>query len=312
MQKTKHLFPLILLFLGINLVSAQRYRSSATSSLTSKYTTFTGKVYIIPFFIDTADKDENQHDRDYTDEQRTLYLEDLEDAKYWLLEQASAYSNVDLEIITDHNDSHQEKIFFDWEVNRRPSYRFLKDAVARQLGFRNIKDYLRFHQVDFERSKVMILCFSKSGLRKDRSNVKKSAFSEIQTINNTIVSTSSSSSYTYKARSIAWLTLDLFGAWPFGSYYQNEEKSIALKSKYPNSIMTPLGYRSVNDIEIAEVDELTAWRLGWNRKPKPFFRDYKPEYEKNMEAEQERRRKSNSNTKEINFSLKKKKKYNGG
>jgi len=74
--------------------------------------------------------------------------------------------------------------------------------------------------------------------------------------------------------SIAHELLHTFGAWDF---YHNYEQSLEQESKakkmFPNSIMLKIEY----DINKSNVDELTAWLVGWNRKEKDWYWWFKPQ-----------------------------------
>jgi len=73
---------------------------------------------------------------------------------------------------------------------------------------------------------------------------------------------------------IAHEILHCFGAWDL--YEKNNKTTGAelARKRYPKSIMNSLGSR---DIGFPEVDPLTAWRIGWNKNPEPWFYQCDPD-----------------------------------
>jgi hypothetical protein len=95
--------------------------------------------------------------------------------------------------------------------------------------------------------------------------------------------------------------LHLFGAWDL--YYgqsQSRESAARLKELYPYSIMINTGRHK----ESLEVDELTAWRIGWIEKEEDHFADFSPN-RKNRDRE-----KRVGRGKSWSFDMKKKKDKN--
>ena len=73
---------------------------------------------------------------------------------------------------------------------------------------------------------------------------------------------------------IAHEILHLYGAWDlYETFKQSAENAQRAKERFPNSIMLR---SSVNNIDILEVDELSAWRVGWNTKPKDWYATFEP------------------------------------
>jgi hypothetical protein len=68
--------------------------------------------------------------------------------------------------------------------------------------------------------------------------------------------------------SIAHEILHQYGAWDlYKTFQQTQENEDRARQMFPNSIML----RYFDDINEAEVDELTAWLVGWNTNPKPVY-----------------------------------------
>jgi hypothetical protein len=72
---------------------------------------------------------------------------------------------------------------------------------------------------------------------------------------------------------IAHEILHLFGAWDlYETAHQTKLNETVAKETFPDSVMC----RVAHDINSLEVDPLTAWLIGWNDKPEPWFKLLKP------------------------------------
>jgi hypothetical protein len=72
---------------------------------------------------------------------------------------------------------------------------------------------------------------------------------------------------------IAHEILHLFGAWDlYETPYQTKLNETVAKETFPNSVM----FRVAHNINKLEIDPLTAWLIGWNDEPEPWFKLLKP------------------------------------
>jgi hypothetical protein len=72
--------------------------------------------------------------------------------------------------------------------------------------------------------------------------------------------------------SIAHETLHLYGAWDlYKTFEQTQENEDKATQAFPNSIMLKY-FDVIND---AEVDEVTAWLVGWNTSPKAWYERFR-------------------------------------
>lgn len=68
-------------------------------------------------------------------------------------------------------------------------------------------------------------------------------------------------------------SLHLYGAWDlYETYKQTKEKADAARKRFPKSIMVTL----LSDIKRQDVDELTAWLIGWNTEEKDWYEWFNP------------------------------------
>lgn len=249
----------------------------------------TGEVYFIPFFINTPSGE-------FEEEEIAFYLTELAKSKEWIIEQSKNYPNVNLEITDDYINSYDEIIYLenvnDWNKGGNNS---VVNNIVRHLNFENIKDYVSYHGINIERSKVIVLCFVKQIGRSHAYDFNSSIFSDDISIDHALVfcNTKYGTYTSYKV--ITHEILHLFRAWDlYGGEPQNETKAKKLKEMFPNSIML-----NTYGTGVPNLDEINAWRIGWNLKPQDFYMEYEPQYIKNMK---EMAKEKNS----IKFDLKKK------
>jgi len=234
----------------------------------------TGEVYFLPFFVDTQFGEFEEDEIEY-------YLKELRKSKDWIIEEAKVYKEIELEITDDFFDSHEEVVLLNNVKNwNRGGNHNLKNDIAEYLGYESIIDYIDFNNIDLNEIKVAVLCFVKRNGRSHAYDFNRSIFSEDLSDDHSIIFCSSKNGFYTDYKTISHEILHMFGAWDFyQGEPQNPTKAKELKKLYPNSIMG-----STYNIDTPNIDELNAWRLGWNMSPKKFFYDYKPEYRKNMKT----------------------------
>jgi hypothetical protein len=72
---------------------------------------------------------------------------------------------------------------------------------------------------------------------------------------------------------IAHEILHLFGAWDlYETPHQTKLNETVAKESFPDSVMG----RVAHNINSLKIDPLTAWLIGWNNKPEPWFKLLKP------------------------------------
>ncbi len=237
----------------------------------------TGEVYFVPFFINTPEGE-------FEENEIKFYLNELRLSKEWILEQAEDYPQVKLNIHDDYFNSYEEEIFIPdiktWSDAHKGSNRNVTNEIANNIGFDTMEDYMAFYQIDLKKSKVVILCFVKQSGRSHAYDFNRSIFSEDISIDHTIIFCKQSFGISTASPVITHEVLHLFGAWDlYGGEPQNPEKAKKLAEMYPLSIM-----RIIWGHKEKTLDEINAWRIGWNLEPKDFYTEYEPEFRKNMNA----------------------------
>lgn len=125
------------------------------------------------------------------------------------------------------------------------------------LGYENIEAFLDDNNFDKSKEKLKIVLFVKSN---DRSHAYN--YWSVDDIDLAIIYCKSTFGMLTDQYVISHEMLHQFGAWDL--YYemgkiQTKESSIAAKTNYPHSVMI----NTFRKKELLEVDDVTAWRIGW-------------------------------------------------
>lgn len=272
---------LFIQFLILTNINGQAYRPSSAKI----YQSLNGEVFFLTLFVDTKE--------DYwKDAEVEHYLDELEKSQTWLQDQA-AYYNQSL-VFNNNYFFENNEIIYVRSINRNTYYRETLQAIMEALNYDDFEDFLEENRFNFKEQKLKILLFVKSYDRSHAYNLWSNTDVDLA-----IVYCKNSSGLPTDHYVISHEVLHQFGAWDL--YYgesQSKEKAARAKELYPNSVMINTYY---NKSEI-EVDELTAWRVGWNNDLKEEYLEFKP-----VRAVRER---TSSGGRSIKFDLGKKKKKN--
>jgi len=244
-----------------------------------QYQSLTGKVYIFTLFVDTSEGV-------WEDEERDYYFEELLKSQDWLQDQAVFYGQ-HLEFDNDYFFRNKDRVYSKY-VDFRNSRILLNDAL-KQLKYKDFNDFLNQTRFDFKQNKLKILFFVKSKNRSHAYNYFSNSEVDIAIIYSNCNYGMVTDHYV-----VSHEMLHQFGAWDlyFGES-QSREKAEKLLELYPNSIMI----NTYSNQERLEVDELTAWRVGWHN-------DFKEDYIEFTPVWADRTKETNSTTeKSIKFDL---------
>ena len=228
-----------------------------------------GKVYNISIFISTPDNPWKKQDK------LSIY-EKQREAQNWLVEQAEEYE-VELEFengtyglngddISVENipasDKSGKGMNTDWS-----SY------LLKKIGYKTPLSLWDWVEEKTDCTNLQVIVYSNSkgvsyGLPYTPGTDAEKYFVELALVHRYYPSGSELSSST-----IAHESLHLYGAWDLYNTYKHD-KDVATKSKelFPNDVM----YRTSFNIGELEINELTAWRIGWNNEEKPSYNWFKP------------------------------------
>ncbi len=216
----------------------------------------THEVNVLTIFVDTNEEFWEEGEKEY-------YYNELMKAQEWLVDQSSNWDKT-LEFENEEFFVDQQAVVYLDKVSRgiHPKYTIQKIMV--ELGYDNIEKFMDYHDFDLENEKLKILLLVKSNNRSHAYNLWS-----VKDVDLAIVYCRNSFGGVTDRYVMAHELLHQFGAWDL--YYevgkvQTKESSRLAMESYPNSIML----NSSKNKDLKEIDELTAWRIGWS--------DYKDEF----------------------------------
>ena len=250
---------LLLLFLPI--LSAQNYVPSEER----QFRALTGDIYCLNFFINTSEGT-------WTDTEINRSLRAFEDSQKWILEASGRY-NVELNFINDFIDTKKEVITINSVKDVADRGQVLK-LVMEYMGFDNYREYFEFYGLDLNKNKVRVLFFVKGISRNYVCDFDGSYSEADSSINSAILYYKNRVGIPLRHEAISHEILHLFGAWDLYDTKLSEKTSKRAKMLSRKSIM-----RCPN-CPGSEVDDLTAWLIGWHRDYKEIYRNSTPTYKR--------------------------------
>lgn len=223
------------------------------------YQTMVGQVNTLCLFVHTA--------RDsWNEEEMETYLDMLATSQEWIIEQAGRYGKQlyfkDDRFLNNFKPIYIRQVY-------PGSSRITLQAVMEQLDFRNLDHFLEWHHFNMKKEKLNVILFVKDNGRSHAYNHFSHDEVDVAIVYDRNYGIPSDHYV------ISHELLHLFGAWDlYHGNSQSEEKAALAKSLYPHSIMI----NTFHDQERLEVDELTAWRLGWNDNFKTDYMQFRPDW----------------------------------
>jgi len=254
--------------LAITFMTTNSYSQDYKLTDREKYKSLIGEVYFLTLFVET-------HNGYWEDEEKEHYYKELLKGQTWIIENGKKY---DQRIIfnNEHFLFNQSEIYISNLEEFEP--RELYNEVLDKLSYQNSYHFINSNNVKLHPNKLRILLFIKSETRKhgfDYWAKEKSPIIKVYCSNTYGLMTDG-----YK---ISHEILHHFGAWDlcYGDS-QSLEKANKAKALYPKSIMTK---QVTWDSEVT-IDELTAWRIGWNYKKREEFNQFRPNQEPRISESQ--------------------------
>ena len=227
-----------------------------------------GKVYTLSCFV-------SGNDDEWSDKEKTKMLDLLEESQRWIRKQALKYK-----VTVDFNESGNfgldKDIKFQEIVRGTASGNEPVDWVSKVLykvGYKSTLDLVKWVENNTDAENIQVIIFvkgrgngyamaSNSRMDKEKYFVEGAVLYEKYNDGKELASSS-----------IAHEILHLYGAWDFyKAFNQTEANEERAKKLYPNSIMLRTSY----NIDELNVDEITAWLIGWNNNPEPWFESFRP------------------------------------
>ena len=274
------------------LLAAQPFIPSDVKKLKS----LTGTIHALTIFIDT---EFNQ----FTDEELDHFWDEQIASQNWLEEQAQNYG-VRLEFDNDRfGHDHGSAVSLDENQLSQRNLKIL-DQVFQKMDYDGKNDFFDWHNIDRKKDKLVItLIVNLSG--------RSHAYNYWSAYNTDFSFVFAKNSYGRSTGHyvISHELLHQFDAWDLYFEYGNSqtiENAAVIDEKYPNSIMKTTRKSS----SLINVDEVTAWRIGWIDYVEGF-NQFNPKLNRKKIQEEYQARKKKSKKSKIKLSLKKKKE-NGG
>ncbi|MEM1328083.1 MAG: hypothetical protein AAGI23_19150 [Bacteroidota bacterium] len=252
------------LFLFLFLISCfSLFSQEFASSKARVYESLSGEVYTLSLFINTPSSSWTLAEKEY-------YEQELSKAYNWLIDQAANYHQP-LTFNTTHFTETNREVYIDCKRESR-FYREISTA-SKALGHESIHDLLDAYGFDLNKKRFKLIFLVKDQGRSHAFNIFQS-----QAIDLAVVYCRKSYGLSTNHLVMAHEILHQFGAWDLYAEYKTQTPKRAQRARelYPFSVManTCLHPDSLN------VDELTAWRVGWHNNAKPEYMDFLPNYKR--------------------------------
>ncbi len=146
--------------------------------------------------------------------------------------------------------------------------------VMQKRGYSNSKQAARKLKRKYDTDNLQVLIFTKGNgrpyaLRYANGMNKKKYFLEGVLIYNNYLNAGPVPIQSVAAHEM----LHIYGAWDlYNTYSQSKDRQEKARNKWPNDIML----RVDHDITLLEINELTAWLIGWSRYYNEEFEWFRP------------------------------------
>ena len=246
------LFPFLLVL--CNVVSAQNDDLS-------------GNIYVLSCFVsDGVDQ--------WTPDEKNRMLAKTNDALLWIAKQGNTYGKdvlfehgcfgMDHDIVIDHIERGRASGKEDVTMIER---------TLRKIGYKEQNDFTKWVITNTNSKEAKVLIFVKGPANSYCIACSYDHPGECPFVEGAVLYESYLSNRPLASGTIAHELLHTFGAWDFyHTYEQTKEQEKKAKILFPNSIMLNIEY----DINKCNIDELTAWLVGWSKKAKDWYWWFKP------------------------------------
>ncbi|MCB1146346.1 MAG: hypothetical protein KDK38_06050 [Leptospiraceae bacterium] len=259
-MKTKTIWLRFFLIIGITALAISAKHSTKNAGSASE---LKGKIYSLVLFIT------DQQDS-WTKDEKLLMLEKQNQAQEWLVEQARRY-NVDLSFECSGQFGFEEDIALDFVERGTASGRESVDWVSKILyksGYQSTQDLVKWVKDNTECDQIQVIIFTKGKGNGYAMAYANNMSREKYFVEGTMLYEKYNNGSDKPPASIAHELLHLYGASDlYKTFRQSAEKEKIARQKYPNSIMLKVSY----DINELEIDNFTAWAIGWHTEHEPIF-----------------------------------------
>ncbi len=229
--------------------------------------TLEGDVYQVCIFV--SEKNNGK----WTKSQKEKVINTVEESQKWLIKQAKEYDvklsfqtkvfGMDKDIILDKVErgtgSGNESV--DWG-----------NRVFKKLGYKNSYEFYEWVMKNTKCKNTHYVVFVEGEGRGYAMPATTEMGKEFYFMEGAVLYEKHGSTPLLSS-DISHETLHTYSAWDlYETFEQTKKNEERAKRKYPNSIMLRTSYTH----DELEVDEVTAWLIGWNKKPRKSFEKLKP------------------------------------
>ena len=281
-MKSKMFFSILFIILKISISQGQNFKPSKDKL----YQSLIGEVHMLTLFVDT----QNEY---WEDDEKEYYKRELTKSQDWLIYEAGNYDqelefNNETFFLDNYETIYIEKIKGGDNPKRTIS------NVMDELGYKGFDGFLKRNNFDFKKQKLKLLLFVKSYDRSHAYNYFSNSDLDVS-----IVYCKSTYGMITNHSVISHEVLHQFGAWDL---YQGQSQTLKnaqrAKELFPNSVMI-----STFSNENLEVDDLTAWRVGWHFDMDEEYMDFDPVKSRGKSTAKDRTYKKNK-SEGLKFDLK--------
>ena len=227
-----------------------------------------GNIYTLIFFVS------GPNDEWSTTEKQEM-MQKLNESQQWLQRQAKHY-NVEVNFEERGQFGLDKDIKLPHIVRGTASGTEPVDWVSKLLyavGYTSTQQFIDWVEKNTKAQNTHVVIFVKG---KGNGYAMPSSIDmdrELYFLEGTVLYEEFPNGYELPASAISHEILHLYGAWDFyKTFRQTAENEAKAKKQFPNSIMLRTSYY----IDELEVDEVSAWRVGWHHNPKSWYLGFEP------------------------------------
>ena len=226
-----------------------------------------GKVYTLSCFISDPSED-------WTYDEKLQMLNKLTEATQWISKQAQKngvsvsfeggnfglQKDIKIDKIERGTSSGKERV--DWI-----------SVVLKAVGYKNSLEFQQWVQSKTPCKNAQVIIFAKG-----KGNGYAMAFSsdmnkELYFVEGAILYEKYWTGMELASSSLAHEILHLYGAWDlYKTFQQTQDREEKARQMFANSVMLRTSY----DINELNIDEVSAWLIGWNNSPKDWYEWFRP------------------------------------
>ena len=227
-----------------------------------------GNIYTLIFFVSGPDDEWNK-----TEKQEMM--QKLDESQRWLQKQAKRYK-------VKVNFEERGQFGFNKDIKLPHIARGTASGIEPvdwvsklmyAVGYTSIQQFVDWVATNTRANNTHVVIFVKGKGNGYAMPSSTEMNRELYFLEGTVLYEKFPNGYELPSSAISHEVLHLYGAWDFyKTFRQTAENEAKAKKQFPNSVMLRTSYY----IDELEVDEVSAWRVGWNQRPKSWYQGFEP------------------------------------